>query len=166
MPVWFLAVLTPGHQPGQAAMPEGPGQGRAVVPAAFCCIPSGKRRRESCWKENRAQILSVWAACGPGSLRGSCGRARWVPLVWDCCGICGITRPSPALLPLGDSLGPACSLASRCSQPRGTLRKANSDRSGHPFGGEEGLSTSAEASGLFPRVFGSGIPWAGQYVLL
>lgn len=72
-------------------MPEGPGQGRAVVPAAFCCIPSGKRRRESCWKENQAQILSVWAACGPGSPPGEPARQlrpgavgpTCVGLLWD-----------------------------------------------------------------------------------
>lgn len=50
-----------------------------------------KEERESCWKENRAQILSVWAACGPGSPPGEPARQlrpgavgpTCVGLLWD-----------------------------------------------------------------------------------
>lgn len=66
-------------------MLEGAGQGTAVLPAAFCCIPAARRRTESRWKERRAQTLSVWAACGPGSLHGEPARQLWPGAVGPAC---------------------------------------------------------------------------------
>lgn len=110
MPVWFLAVLTPGHQPGQAAVLQGPGQGTARASRSFLLHSGWEKEDRELLEGKQSPHRAYGLHVARGAARRACtaaGAGRWVPLVWDSCGIAGITPPPPALLPLGDSLGPA-----------------------------------------------------------